>query len=140
MSRLGIAPPVFQETFSVCKLVYTGKDSKSYLSTFAFVYGELSRRVSIIEILTERSTVVRVRKTYCGFGPSSFQEVLDESNTLMQKEGKAPMRLLCQEGIDTFDEVLTFVTSHLWAGGLDAPEVMGATEDVGELLLACFPR
>lgn len=139
MSRLGIAPPVFQETFSACKLVYTGKRTKSYLSTFAFVYGELSRRVSIIEILTERSTVFRVRKTFCGFGPSSFQEVLDESNMLMKK-GDAPMRLLCQEGIGTFDEMLSFITSHLWGEHLDAPEVMGATEDAGELLMACFPR
>lgn len=138
MSRLGIAPPVLEETFAVCKLVYTGKGNKAYLTTFAFVYGELSRRVSIIEIRMERKTVQQVRKMYCGRGPLSFQDVLDESSVLMSK-GTSPMRLICREGIESMLEAVEFLTSHLWSEGVEAPEAMGATEDAGELLLACFP-
>lgn len=137
MSRLGISPAMIQETFSVCKLVDVVESSRTYLSTFANIYGVVSHRMTIIEIMMERKTVKKVRRSFCGLGPRDFQEVLDYSNELMEKsDGHA--RLICREELSTIDDVLQFVTGHLWGEGVEPPEAMGALEDTGEILLKCF--
>lgn len=139
MKRLGIAPGAVPEAFSVCKLVDIRQGSITYLSTFAYVYSLVSRRVSIIEVLMERKTTKYVKLKFCGRGPAEFQEVLDYSADLMEKSDGST-RLVCREGIETLEEVLDFITGHLWDEGVEPPEAMGAVEDVGEIVLRCFQK
>jgi len=138
MSRLGISKGRIQETFSVCKVVNVNKRSPAYLSTYVLIYANMTGITTIVDIEIERKTVKRIRKKFCGFGPHSFDEILEESRRNFDEGGKNIV-LICRENLGTPQDALDFITGHLWADQeVERPEAMGAYEDVGEMMLACL--
>jgi hypothetical protein len=137
-AKLGIAFPKIAETYSVCKLSDVDPGIPEYLSVAALVYAHASRRVTMVDVVIRNLEVRRITQNFCGRGPSDFQELMEVSEKYLE-ESRTPRRLLCQEGFKTLDDVIHFITGHLWAEArLERYEAMGALDDVREIVETCF--
>lgn len=137
-ARLGIAFPKVAETYSVCKLSDVNPKVPEYLSVAALVYAHASRRMTMVDVLIRNFEVKRVTQNFCGQGPSDFKELVEVSGKNLE-ETRTPRRLICQEGFKTLDDVIHFITGHLWAEArLERYDAMGALDDVREIVETCF--
>ena len=135
--KIGIAKPE-AAAYSVCKLVDVDPGETYYLSTDALIYNHGTSKLVHVRLTVKDLAPVRVEIRFCGRGPDSFEEILEVSNQYLQ-ESRTPRRLLCQEGFGTLNDASYFASQHLWGEPkVERPDAMGAVEEVGEHVYACF--
>lgn len=124
--------------FSVAKLLDGNPEHRKFLTTTVFIFNEQTKKLAAILVDVREGEILSIHLHSCGKGPETFQELTDHLKKILDtaKEGT---RLIYKESLKKLNDADDFAVDHLWPY-LDKIAVMGAHEDIAEILRKCFPR
>ncbi len=123
--------------FSVAKIIDGIPENQKFLSSVVFVYDKKSHVLAQMLILVLFGEFKGVFLDVCNEGPDTFDELLAAIHHLFATGNHEGQRLIHKEGVRTLREAEHFAVEHLWP---NLPREMGmaAHEEVAQALTRCL--
>lgn len=122
--------------FAIAKLLDGNPEHHRFLTTTVFVFNEQTKVLAVIQIAVIDKELLGLDLAGCNPGPETFPEVVREIRKMIE-HARDGTRLIYKEHILDLKDVEDFAVEHLWPY-LDRTSVMGAHEDLAEMLRECF--
>jgi hypothetical protein len=124
--------------FSVCKVVNFNPEMAELMSSTLFVFDDKTKQMAAIQFTFDNAEPKTLELLSCNEGPDTFQELLAELNSKMDN---VPDRvaMFCKENISGIKKIGTFAAAHLKE--VFSPSTLREIEGTfTKIIKDCFPK